>query len=198
VAKFLWFIVRATALIAVAFSLFHMSRLNTYNMTEETKEPITENVEQTNIETNIETTNTAAEEKHTATEPEVKATKKRTRKPTAGEQIEISVDVPNAELDALKAELEAMKAEKAKLEEERTALNETVSKLQEEVKITPQKLGAALKEMGVAPMATSRDTPHGMTVEAYNTMSDSQRREWQRTHRADYLQLMHTVRLNHC
>ena len=160
-------------------------------MTEETKEPITENVEQTTIETNIETTNTEPEVKHIAT-------KKRTRKPTASEQIEISVDVPNAELDALKAELEAMKAEKAKLEEERTALNETVNKLQEEVKITPQKLGAALKEMGVAPMATSRDNPHGMTVEAYNTMSDSQRREWQRTHRADYLQLMHTVKLNHC
>ena len=89
-----------------------------------------------------------------------------------------------------------MRLEKSKLEEERKVLNETVIKLQEEVKITPQKLGKAIREMGVEPVTTSRDNPQGMTIETYNSMTDSQRREWQRSNRADYLKLMHTVKLN--
>ena len=112
------------------------------------------------------------------------------------QEVEISVPTPNPELAAMKAELEAMKAEKAKLEEERTTLNETISKLQEEVKITPQKLGQAIKDMGISPLSVSRENPQGMSIERYTAMTDSERREWQRTHKSDYLKMMHTVKLN--
>jgi spore germination protein GerM len=54
----------------------------------------------------------------------------------------------------------------------------SLPKLQEEVKITPEKLGRAIQQMGVAPLSVTRDNPQGMTLEAYNTMTDTARREW--------------------
>lgn len=170
-------------------------------MSEETIKEMTEEVQDTAINENVETKeNTPA-----TVEPETptKRTRKRVRKEepqevveTKEEEITVSVNVPNPELEEMKAQLAAMQQEKQKLEEERTALNEQITKLQEEVKITPQKLGQAIKEMGISPLNTKRENPQGMTLEAYNSMSDSQRREWQRSHRSDYLQLMHTIKLN--
>lgn len=160
-------------------------------MTETTEVVITN--ENNTIETPVEPT----------TEPEVKTSRRRAKKavekeqvPTNNEEVIIEVETPNTELEDLKKQLEEMRLEKSKLEEERKVLNETVIKLQEEVKITPQKLGKAIREMGVEPVSTSRDNPQGMTIETYNSMTDSQRREWQRSNRADYLKLMHTVKLN--
>ncbi len=170
-------------------------------MSEETIKEMTEEVQDTAINENVETKeNTPA-----TVEPETpaKRTRKRVRKEepqevveTKEEEITVSVNAPNPELEEMKAQLAAMQQEKQKLEEERTALNEQITKLQEEVKITPQKLGQAIKEMGISPLNTKRENPQGMTLEAYNSMTDSQRREWQRKNRTDYLQLMHTIKLN--
>ena len=173
-------------------------------MSEETIKEMTEEVQDTSINENAETKeNTVATvESDTPT----KRTRKRVRKEekeeqqevveTKEEEITVSVNAPNPELEEMKAQLAAMQQEKQKLEEERTALNEQITKLQEEVKITPQKLGQAIKEMGISPLNTKRENPQGMTLEAYNSMTDSQRREWQRKNRTDYLQLMHTIKLN--
>ena len=146
-----------------------------------------------NNEVVTETTTTVEEPKEEQKQETPKQTKRKSKKV---EEIQITVEEgSNKELEELKAQLEAMKAEKAKLEEERTALNETVSKLQEEVKITPQKLGQAIKEMGVTPIQTSRDNSSKMTLEAYNSMTDTARREWQRKNRSEYLEMMHRVKL---
>ena len=141
---------------------------------------------------------------------EVKGEQQQTEKPktrrkrpakTEEEQITIELSTPSQqekekELEALRTELESMKQEKNKLEEEKTALNETILKLQQEVKITPQKLGQAIKELGISPLSVSRENPQGMTMERYTAMTDSQRREWQRSHRSDFLKMMHTVKLS--
>lgn len=127
-------------------------------------------------------------------EPPKKAKKKKVT--STVEDITITPDPEPTELDKLKTELEAMMEEKRKLEEEKTALNETISKLQEEVKITPQKLATVVKQMGIAPLSVSRENPQAMTIEGYNSMTDSARREWQRTHRADYLAMMHKVKIS--
>lgn len=111
-------------------------------------------------------------------------------------ETEVEVKLPNPELEELKSQLAAMQAEKQKLEEEKTTLSEQITKLQEEVKITPQKLGQAIKEMGIAPLSVTREKPAAMTLEAYNSMSDSARRDWQRTHRSDFLNLMHHSKIS--
>lgn len=112
------------------------------------------------------------------------------------DDVKIEVESPSPELEQLRAELAAMQEEKNKLEVERNNLTDTIAKLQEEVKITPQKIGKAIKEMGIEPLSVSRENPKAMTIESYNSMSDSARREWQRTHRADYLAMMHNMRIN--
>ena len=141
---------------------------------------------------------------------EVKGEQQQTEKPktrrkrpakTEEEQITIEVSTPSQqekekELESLRTELESMRQEKNKLEEEKTALNETISKLQQEVKITPQKLGQAIKELGISPLSVSRENPNSMTIERYTAMTDSERREWQRSHRSDFLKMMHTVKLS--
>lgn len=129
-------------------------------------------------------------------EEEPKKGKKKKVTPPVEESITITPDPEPTELDKLKTELEAMMEEKRKLEEEKTALNETITKLQEEVKITPQKLATVVKQMGIAPLSVSRDNPQAMTIEGYNSMTDSARREWQRTHRADYLAMMHKIKFS--
>ena len=112
------------------------------------------------------------------------------------DDVKIEVETPSPELEQLRAELAAMQEEKNKLEAERNNLSDTIAKLQEEVKITPQKIGKAIKDMGIEPLSVGRENPKAMTIETYNSMSDSARREWQRTHRADYLAMMHNLRIN--
>lgn len=146
---------------------------------------------------------TEQEQETTTIQPEVKPEVKPTRKkkkvePEVKNDIEVAVQTnDNTELEELKKQLELMKSEKSKLEEERNSLNETVLKLQEEVKITPQKLGQAIKEMGISPLSTTRENNNQMNIESYNAMSDSQRREWQRTHRAEYLNMLHNVKISY-
>lgn len=182
--------------VAITLSLFCINKSEMI----ENNETNTEVVASETTETANTETVTVTETVTTVEEPkeEVKAeTPKQTRRKSKKEEIQIAIEPAdsNKELDDLKAELEAMKQEKSKLEEERTALNETISKLQEEVKITPQKLGQAIKEMGVTPIKTVRDNSEKMTLEAYNSMTDTARREWQRKNRAEYLEMMHRVKL---
>lgn len=141
---------------------------------------------------NTEITDNQTIETQPTPEPTEQPKKTRKKKEQA---VEITIDEPNPEIDKLKAELAAMLEEKQKLENEKTALTDTISKLQEEIKITPQKLGKAIKEMGIAPLSVSRDNPQTMTLERYNSLSDSARREWQRSHRADYLKMMHNTKI---
>jgi hypothetical protein len=151
------------------------------------------------VETAVEETNVETVVEETKVEVKTPSRKKKKVETTVEPQKEIEVKVEskdNSELDNLRAELEAMKAEKTKLEEERKNLNETVLKLQEEVKITPQKLGEAIRQMGVAPLSVTRENAQGMNIETYNSMTDTARREWQRTHRAEYLAMLHNVKLN--
>ena len=165
-------------------------------MTEENKSPeVTEEV----ITPEVAETNT--------TEPTPEKPKRTSRKKKEAEPIEekemtqgeLAIEVEpmeSPELKALKDELAKMQMEKAKLEAERNSLTETISKLQDEVKITPQKIGKAIKEMGIEPLSMSRENPKAMTMETYNSMTDSARREWQRTHRAEYLSMMHNVKIS--
>ena len=163
-------------------------------MTEETKTPeVTEEV----INTEVVENNT--------TEPTPEKPKRTSRKKKEAEpveemtQAELAIEVEpmdSPELKALKDELAKMQEEKAKLEAERNSLTETITKLQDEVKITPQKIGKAIKEMGIEPLSMSRENPKAMTMETYNSMTDSARREWQRTHRAEYLSMMHNVKIS--
>ena len=141
---------------------------------------------------NIEVIETQTIENQPTPEPTEQPKKTRKKKE---QQVEISIEEPNPEIDKLKAELAAMLEEKQKLENEKNALTDTISKLQEEVKITPQKLGKAIKEMGIEPLSVARDNPQTMTLERYNSLSDSARREWQRSHRADFLNLMHNTKI---
>ena len=167
-------------------------------MEENSKEQVQEVVTDT---TNNKVVNEVKEVVTETTKNEVKETtekptRRRTRKQekVTTDEVEIEVEPVN-EIDTLKAQLEALQKEKEQLEVERKSLNETVTKLQEEVKITPQKLGKAIKDMGVMPLSVTRENNQVMSLEAYNAMSDTQRRDWQRTHRAEYLQMMHTVKL---
>lgn len=142
----------------------------------------------------------AVEETITQTVEDVPQKPKRTRaKKTVQDdpptETEVEVKMPNPELEELKSQLAAMQAEKAKLEEEKTSLSEQISKLQEEVKITPQKLGQAIKEMGIAPLSVTREKPAVMSMEAYTNMSDSERQKWRVTNRSDYLNMLHQVKM---
>ena len=169
-------------------------------------EEISNTVTAVNNDTEIKVEVVATEQPETTTiEPEVKPEVKTTRKKKKVEEPKQEIEVQlqsdsasnNTELEELKKELELMKSEKTKLEEERNSLNETVLKLQEEVKITPQKLGQAIKEMGISPLSTIRENNNQMNIESYNAMSDSQRREWQRTHRVEYLNMLHNVKISY-
>lgn len=161
-------------------------------VTTETTETPTDNAETT------QETLTQVEEVKNTTEP-TKATSRRRAKKNV-EQVEIAIDETanddNSEIENLKQQLAALEEMKNKLEQERNELTETVTRLNEEVKITPQKLGKAIKEMGISPLSVSRENPQGMSLEQYTAMTDSARREWQRTHRADYLKMMHNFKLN--
>ena len=143
----------------------------------------------------------------TFTEPTPEKPKRTSRKKKEAEPIEekemtqgeLAIEVEpmeSPELKALKDELAKMQDEKLKLEEEKNSLSNTIAKLQEEVKITPQKIGKAIKEMGIEPLSMSRENPKAMTMETYNSMTDSARREWQRTHRAEYLSMMHNLKIS--
>lgn len=111
-------------------------------------------------------------------------------------EVEITVEDNTKEIEELKAQLEKMTEEKNLLENEKNTLSDKIKSLEEEVKITPQKLGKAIKEMGIEPLNLSRENPQAMSVEKYNNLSDSERREWQRSHRADYLKLMHKIKIS--
>jgi hypothetical protein len=164
-------------------------------MTKETQTQIEENINLEQTENNI-------------TEPTPEKPKRTSRKKKEAEPVEeekemtqgeLAIEVEpmeSPELKALKDELAKMQEEKAKLEAERNSLNETISKLQDEVKITPQKIGKAIKDMGIEPLSMSRENPKAMTMETYNSMTDSARREWQRTHRAEYLSMMHNLKIS--
>lgn len=160
-----------------------------------------------NVEQQPETITTAPVEQPA----EAKATKpaKSTKKTTKAKQPEpttepISVEVEpalegasdTAEVEQLKAELQALKDTEKRLTEEKNALESTVSELREAVKITPQKIGQAIRDMGIEPLSVSRENPHAMNLERYMSMSDSERRTWQRTHRADYMKMMHNAKVN--
>lgn len=169
------------------------------NSKEQVQEVVTEttNNEVVNEVKEVVTETTKNEVKEPTEKPTEKPTRRRTRKQEKATTDEVEVEVePVNEIDTLKAQLEALQKEKEQLEVERTALNDTVAKLQEEVKITPQKLGKAIKDMGVMPLSVTRENNQVMTLEAYNAMSDTQRRDWQRKNRSEYLQMMHTVKLN--
>lgn len=161
--------------------------------------------EQTTIEETM-ATETAIEATETKQETAVEVTPEQvtdqvTEKPNRRnrkrkeEATEIIVEEPS-ELDQLKQQLAEMEQMKKQLEEEKNDLSKTVAELQEEVKITPQKIGQAIKQMGISPLSVSRETQNQMTIEAYNSMSDSQRRDWQRKNRADFLEMMHRVKIS--
>lgn len=163
----------------------------------ESQDESVEMVDNTPTEAPIVTPSEEQKEKDPSTdtiEPPKKVSRK--KKVNQPEEVIISPDPEPSELEKLKAELQMAVDEKMKLEAEKTALNETISKLQEEVKITPQKLASVVKQMGIAPLSVSRDNPQAMTLETYNSMTDSARREWQRTHRADYLAMMHKIKIS--
>lgn len=171
-------------------------------MTEENKE-LKQDVVEISTENNEVTTNTNTD---TATDKVdvVKPTRnRRTKKqdvptvePTTENVITVEVENTNTELEDLKKQLEILQAQKLELENEKQSLNEKVTKLQQEVKITPQKLGLAIKQMGVTPMSMGRENSDQMTLESYNSMTDTARREWQRTHRSEYLTMLHNVKLH--
>lgn len=179
---------------------FYLFGINKINMTESTQNT-TESTPAT-VEQQPETVTTATVEQ--TTEP--KATKpKTTKKTTKTKQPEpITVDVEStlevapdtAEVEALKAELQALKETEKRLTEEKNHLENTITTLCEEVKITPQKIGQAIRDMGIEPLSVSRENPHAMNIERYMSMSDSERRMWQRTHRADYMKMMHASKIN--
>lgn len=139
------------------------------------------------------------------TETPVEAKPKRTsRRLAKAKQEEIQIEVESepttgedisSELEKLREQLKAVEGERDKLASECSSLNDTVKNLQEEVKITPKKLAKVVQEMGIAPLAIGREKTKKMTMEAYNAMSDSQRRDWQRKNRSDYLEMMHSVKL---
>lgn len=111
---------------------------------------------------------------------------------------EVEIEVPkedSEEVNKLRDMLKAVEAERDKLASECTSLSDTVKALQEEVKITPKKLAKVVQEMGIAPLPISREVTQTMSIEAYNAMSDSQRREWQRKNRSEFLNMMHNVKL---
>lgn len=169
---------------------------STQNTTESTPVPVEQQPE----------TATATVEQTTepkATKP-AKSTKKSAKKqpePTAEPiAVEVEPSLEGAsdanEVEQLKAELQALKDTEKRLTEEKNALESTVTELREAVKITPQKIGQAIRDMGIEPLSVSRENPHAMNIERYMSMSDSERRTWQRTHRADYMKMMHSSKIN--
>lgn len=127
-----------------------------------------------------------------AEQPKPKRTTKKAKKEI---EIEVEKEDTTSEIEKLREMLKAVEAERDKLVTECTSLNDTVKNLQEEVKITPKKLAKVVQDMGIAPLPISRENTQKMTIEAYNAMSDSQRREWQRKNRSDYLDMMHSVKI---
>lgn len=152
-------------------------------------------VELTQMELPLEDTSANNVEKETTpTKEEQAPTPKRERKRTRKEA-ETIIEVEPTEIEKLREMLKAVEGERDKLASECSALNETVKNLQEEVKITPKKLAKVVQDMGIAPLAIGREKTQKMTMEAYNAMTDSQRRDWQRKNRSDYLEMMHSVKL---
>lgn len=50
--------------------------------------------------------------------------------------------------------------------------------------------------MGVTPLTMSRENSAVMTIEAYNAMSDTERRDWQRKNKPEFLRMMHSIKLH--
>ena len=148
--------------------------------------------EQNSTQLELQLEETATE---TPTEqPKPKRTTKKAKKEVEKE-VEIEIEDNTSEIEKLREMLKNVEAERDKLASECTSLNDTVKTLQEEVKITPKKLAKVVQDMGIAPLAISRENAPKMTIETYNAMTDSQRREWQRTNRSDYLEMMHNVKI---
>lgn len=154
-----------------------------------------------NVEVNISAVEAVNEEQLTtqmelpleqAEQPKPKRTTKKAKKEI---EIEVEKEDTTSEIEKLREMLKAVEAERDKLVTECASLNDTVKNLQEEVKITPKKLAKVVQDMGIAPLPISRENTQKMTIEAYNAMSDSQRREWQRKNRSDYLDMMHSVKI---
>lgn len=154
-----------------------------------------------NVEVNISAVEAVNEEQLTtqmelpleqAEQPKPKRTTKKAKKEI---EIEVEKEDTTSEIEKLREMLKAVEAERDKLVTECSSLNDTVKNLQEEVKITPKKLAKVVQDMGIAPLPISRENAQKMTIENYNAMSDSQRREWQRKNRADYLEMMHSVKI---
>ncbi len=154
-----------------------------------------------NVEVNISAVEAVNEEQLTTQmelpleqteQPKPKRTTKKAKKEI---EIEVEKEDTTSEIEKLREMLKAVEAERDKLVTECTSLNDTVKNLQEEVKITPKKLAKVVQDMGIAPLPISRENTQKMTIEAYNAMSDSQRREWQRKNRSDYLDMMHSVKI---
>lgn len=163
---------------------------------------MTEEQEPQNIteSTNVEQNQPATTVEQTITEP--KTTKKTTKKATKAKQPEPEIEAteitvePTSELEDLKKELEELRAKEKTLTEEKNALEATISELKEEIKITPQKIGRAIKEMGIEPLSVSRENPQAMNIDRYMAMNDTDRRTWQRTHKSEYIKMLHNSKLN--
>lgn len=133
---------------------------------------------------------------------EPKATKKTTKKATKAKQPEPEIEATEitveqtSELEDLRKELEELRAKEKTLTEEKNSLESTINELREEIKITPQKIGRAIKEMGIEPLSVSRENPQAMSIERYMSMNDTDRRTWQRTHKSEYIRMLHNSKLN--
>lgn len=151
--------------------------------------------ESTSVETNqpAPTVEQTAEPK-TAKKTTKKATKTKQPEPEI-EPAEITIE-QTSELDDLRKELDELRAKERTLTEEKTTLEATISELKEEIKITPQKIGRAIKEMGIEPLSVSRENPQAMNIERYMSMNDTDRRAWQRTHKSEYIKMLHNSKLN--
>lgn len=149
--------------------------------------------------TEVETNQPAPTVEPTA---EPKPAKKTTKKASKAKQPEPEIEPAEitveqtSELDDLRKELDDLRAKEASLLEEKTTLEATISELREEIKITPQKIGRAIKEMGIEPLSVSRENPQAMSVERYMSMSDTDRRAWQRSHKTEYIKMLHNSKFN--
>lgn len=140
----------------------------------------------------------------TTVEPtaEPKPAKKTTKKASKAKQPEPDIEPAEitieqtSELDDLKKELDELRAKERTLTEEKTTLEATITELKEEIKITPQKIGRAIKEMGIEPLSVSRENPQAMNIERYMSMSDTDRRAWQRSHKTEYIKMLHNSKFN--
>lgn len=153
---------------------------------------VTENVEMNEVQETEQNTTQMELPLEQTEQPKPKRSTKKTKKEV---EIEVEKEDTASEIEKLREMLKSVEAERDKLATECTSLNDTVKNLQEEVKITPKKLAKVVQDMGIAPLPISRENAQKMTIESYNAMSDSQRREWQRKNRTDYLEMMHSVKI---